>query len=253
VKTKTSSAAASNNKSVGPLRWNASTPFEEYFQMAETLLARAGYSPFCHPRRGMQHDELGDVPDQIERACLLFSDKSNWAVPRPAIRVIGGINSAHNLTVRWRPAVGYRSDRLRERAGPDQFSEEFLRFHISQYGTEYWGWSRPTDELLWVKGWWPYWRGRRLIDDMPFRTDRTDRCLLYAGWAAYETLVKRLSDIVEVSDYTPLAEIIRIPDGVGGRQLGPGTDYLINWGSKQRRRLSQAKTAKDKQAGLGPE
>jgi hypothetical protein len=85
-----------------------------------------------------------------------------------------------------------------------------------------------------VKGWWPYLTGHR-IADMRLRTEQADRCLLYAGWAAYETLVNRLSDIVEVADYTPLAEVIRVPDGVGRRQLGPGTDYLIKWGKKKRR------------------
>lgn len=222
--------------SVGSVRWDPSTPFEKYLQMAETLIARAGFSPFRHPRRDVQHDQLEYVPDQIDRACSFFSDKSNWAVPRPAISIIGGINSADNLSVRWRPAVGLRSGHgLREVPGPNQFSEDFLRFHIRQFDIVSWGWSRPPDELMWVKGWWPYWRGRRLLENMPFRTDRADRCLLYAGWAAYETLVKRLSEIVEVTDHTPLAEMIHLPDDVGRRQLGPGTDYLINWGKKQRR------------------
>lgn len=137
---------------------------------------------------GDYRQELVHALAHSEKVLRSLSTRDNWAVERPAIFLDGHINQAGSLSLRWRPAFG---DSSPEEKGEDQFTKKYLyealRYPVGNY--------RPDVELLYV---------RRFMRSFGNDATPQEKGLVFAGWSAYLSIVKRVGQFLEVVEATPL-------------------------------------------------
>jgi hypothetical protein len=162
-----------------------------YLDAAQRYVDEQSASISPYQRKAIRHfrREVGNKSDVYSHVVTWLLDRSNWVAARPALELNAHVNQRGNLTVRLRPVA------------EPSFDPRLIAECMSQ--SEPVGNYRPLDELMWVREFGP-WLGAGTEDDQNLR-----RLLLQAVKAAYEGLLIRLGEQLEVRRYTPFESLAR--------------------------------------------